>query len=910
MTVTAGTKLGPYEIVGPLGAGGMGEVWRARDTRLGRDVAIKVLPAGLADTPEARARFEREARTISSLNHPHICALYDVGREDGADFLVLELVEGETLAARLQRGALPTGEVLRLGGQISDALDRAHRSGVVHRDLKPGNIMLTRTGAKLLDFGLARGAPPTGTGSASGGSAGGPAGALTPAALSQSPTVATPLTAQGTIVGTYQYMAPEQLEGREADARADLWALGCVLYEMATGKAAFQGRSQASLISAIMTAEPAPLSQLAPDPASPGAPRLALERLVRQCLAKDPEERWQSAGDVRRELEWIAGGSTSGAAVGPVPAAVARRRSLSRATAGVAVGGVVALAALGYAFGPWAARREPEPLRRFTLEPPAGMTFVYPAEAALAPDGRRFAFVAGDSTGTSHVFLRDFADPQARPVPGTDGGSLPFWSPDGRALGYFAGGKLRKVSLDGGSPVVLCDAPSGRGASWSRAGVIVFAPNSQGGLERIAASGGAPTPITKPDPARHELGHRYPQFLPDGRHFLYAAVVAGDQQVTWAASLDGGRPVEVCRGGSGALYLRPGWLLYLDAGVNAPRRRLLARRFDAGSRRARGDAQVVLADVSATNFAYPNATSDDRGALVVQHWTFPHTRLTWRDRHGAALGTAATDCEALISTLSPEGGRLAYGGVSQPDLYVLDLASQIGTRLTFENKTVSNAVWSPDGRRIAFSRLSEERGWEIHVKAADGSGPDSLVFRGPGLLSYPQAWSPDGRWLVAQCSDSSGNFDLWRIPMTGGGRPDPYERTPAQEQYASLSPDGHWLAYVAAEEDGNVLYVRSFPEPGGKYQVAVQDPQYVTWPAPGDELIVVDSRGRLTSVPISSRDGVHPGAPTSLFVAPTGEIVVGYDAERRRFLTATPKDFAGSSRLEVVLGWTHLLERR
>ncbi|HUK64974.1 MAG TPA: protein kinase, partial [Dongiaceae bacterium] len=734
MSVASGTRLGPYEVVAPLGAGGMGEVYRARDTRLGRDVAIKVLPGRLSSSPEGRARFEREARTVSSLNHPHICTLHDVGREGDTDYLVMELVDGETLAQRLARGPLPAADVLRLGAQIADALERAHRAGVVHRDLKPGNVMLTKTGAKLMDFGLARSAGPAGGSEASA------------AALTQSPTMATPLTtpltAEGTIVGTFQYMAPEQLEGKEADARSDLWALGCVLYEMATGKRAFEGATQASLISAIMRDQPRAMSELAPL-SPPG-----LERLVRQCLAKEPDDRWQSAGDVRRELEWIAAG-TSAAAMPAV--AGARRRRMPVAALGIGAGAVIAIAALVFALGSRGPRGAGG-LARFMIPSPAGTTLTEPAETELSPDGRTIVFTASDSGGTSRLYLRTLENPAPRVIPGTERASLPFWSPDGRQIGYFAGGRLRRVSLDGSPPVDLCDAPDPRGGAWSKNGVIVFAPNNLGPLMRVAAGGGAPTPVTTLDSTRHERGHRYPQFLPDGRHFLYVSIGTGAEAPTYRTDLGGARPVEVCRGATMGRYAAPGYLLYLDGDVNAAHRRLLARRFDG--KRASGDALVVMNDVNSTNFGYANVTTSANRTMVIQHWTLPHQRLVWRDPGGSVIGVATRDLPGFGGTLSPDGTRLAYSGFDPADLYVLDLATGISTRLTFANQSVSAMVWSWDGRRIAFARLSG-RGWETHVKASDGTGPDSLLFHGPGLFSYPQTWSHDGRWLVVQCSDPS-----------------------------------------------------------------------------------------------------------------------------------------------------------
>jgi eukaryotic-like serine/threonine-protein kinase len=898
MALTAGTRLGPYEILAPLGSGGMGEVYRARDGRLGRDVAVKVLPQHLSESAEVRARFEREAKTISSLSHPHICTLFDVGREGDTNYLVMELIEGETLAARLAKGTLPVAEVLKLGAQIADALERAHRAGVVHRDLKPGNVMLTRGGAKLMDFGLARSSGLAGAagGSGSGGSR---------AALTQSPTIAQPLTAEGTILGTFQYMAPEQLEGEEADARSDIWALGCVLYEMATGKRAFEGKSQASLISSIMREEPAALTALAP--LSPPA----LEHIVNRCLAKDRDERWQSAGDVRRELEWI----TTGSSQRGTPAVVAKRRALPRGAWGWIAGAAIAAVALLVAFGPWSDRVGAVPLVRFMLDAPPGTTLPFPAEMEISPDGKSLAFEAADSGGTERIYFRALASPTPRLVPGTDNSSLPFWSPDSRSLAFFADGKLRKVLLDGSPPVVLCDAPDARGGAWSPGGVIIFAPKGQGPLLRVPANGGEPVALTKLDAARHQLGHRYPQFLPDGRHFLYAATGSGELQSTFVSSLDRDAPVEVCTAGSGARYAAPGYLLFLDTGVNSPQRRLLAQRFDPASLKKSGDAELLLDAVNSSNFAYSNVSANDAGTLVVQHWDYPHSSLSWHDRHGAKIGTAIEDLVSYAGgTLSPDGERLAFGGIEQRDLFVLDLKSGVSTRLTFANQLVNNVCWTFDGSRILFGRLFGAQGWEIFMKSADGTGPDSLLFHGPGLFSYAQGCSRDGKWLVALCSDSLGNIDVWRVPLTSEGKPERLEQAPSGQNSAvkgaALSPDGRWLAYVSVEGATASCYVQSFPSAGAKYQVAIRDPAGVTWSDKGDELITVDKNSVVTAIQVTTAGGFRQGVSTRLFEIPRNEFLADIARGEQRFLMGAVKDEASSARIEVVLGWPQLLARK
>ena len=499
MGLSTGTRLGPYEIASAVGAGGMGEVYRARDTRLDRTVAIKVLPQHLADTPEARQRFEREARAVSALNHPHICTLHDVGSQDGTEFLVMEYLEGETLAARLEKGPLPLEQVLKLGVEISDALDKAHRQGIIHRDLKPGNIMLTKSGAKLLDFGLAKAALPL----------------ASVATLTAAVTRTTPVTQQGTIVGTFQYMSPEQVEGKEVDARSDIFSFGAVLYEMVTGQRAFQGKSQLSVASAILEKEPAPIST-----AKPMTPPM-MERAVNRCLAKEPDDRWQTARDLELELKWIAGSGSQSAVAAPVIA-----RNKIRELVAWIVAGVCALAAVTFGVLHWSHTPEKPRVVRSYVKATLSSGFLFSGQVsgfALSPDGLRLAYVALNANGKGGLWVRPLDSLQAQPLAGTDDASYPFWSPDSRTIGFFAGGKLKRIEASGGPPLTLCDAPLPRGGSWSQAEEILFAPNLNAPLFRVPASGGTATPVTSLDAAKGEVTHRWPQFLPDGRHFLYLA---------------------------------------------------------------------------------------------------------------------------------------------------------------------------------------------------------------------------------------------------------------------------------------------------------------------------------------------------------------------------------------------------
>jgi Tol biopolymer transport system component len=886
-----GTRLGPYEIVAPLGEGGMGEVYRATDTRLGRQVAIKVLSQHLVGSSEVRARFEREAKTISSLNHPHICVLHDVGREADTDFLVMELIEGESLAQRLTRGALSTPDVLKIGSQVADALDRAHRAGIVHRDLKPGNIMLTKSGAKLMDFGLARSGPALGASSATSGSM-----------LTQSPTVAQPLTAEGTILGTYQYMAPEQLEGQEVDGRADLWALGCVLYEMASGNRAFEGATKMSLISSIIRDTPRPLSELVP--VSPAA----LERLVMQCLAKDRDDRWQSAGDVRRELDWIASGaSSSGSGIGR---AIAPTKRAPAWIPGVIAGTAIAVAALAIAFGPWRTPSASTELMRFELAAPKGLTLNTPADASFAPDGKSYAFTASDSSGVAHILVRTLASREPRVVPGSDEGSLPFWSPDGRQLGFFAKSKLMKVALDGSAPVALCAAPDGRGAAWSQDGVIYFAPDRQGPLYRVPATGGTPSAYTSLDASHAERGHRYPQILPDGKHVLYVAI-GRDGSPTMAVPAAGGKPVEVCRGGSMGRFVAPGWLLYLDGDIAAQHSlRLLAKRFDPASLKTSGDAMLVLDAVNSTNFGYPNVAEGPAGKLIVQHWENAHQRLTFRDLSGAHTGAAIDDFTGLSPALSDDGRSLAYCGSETSDLYIRDLPSGQSNRVTFRGQSCGFFTWSHDSHDIYFSRLTISNGWQIFRKnISGGDGADTLIYRGPGFFTYPQCISRDKHWLVAKVADSTGNFDLYKIPLDGSGSATPYEKTPENEDNADLSPDGRWIAYATRDGGRSSMFIQSFPEPGQKYEVSYSGGGALVWNDKGDQLLVITQDNKLVTVAVDTHDGVHLGAPILRVTIDKNETVARPTPDWSRILTGAVKDGTSNTDLEMILGWPKLLEQ-
>ena len=725
MTLTSGTRLGRYEIVSPLGAGGMGEVYRARDTRLDRTVAIKVLPPHLSTSPELRQRFEREAKAISALNHPHICSLHDVGHQEGVDYLVMEYLEGETLAERLKKGAPPLEQVLRCGIEIAGALDKAHRQGVIHRDLKPGNVMLTKAGAKLLDFGLAKLKGAESKPSAS--------------ELSVLPTAEKPITEEGTILGTYPYMAPEQLEGKEADARTDIFAFGAVLYEMATGKRAFTGRSKASLIAAILEHEPVPISTL--QPMVPAA----LDRLVRTCLAKDPDERWQTAHDVLLELKGI---GEAGAQPGMATALRPRPRerlAWSLATFAVLIAAIATTVALSLR-----ERGSPRVLRFSVLLPKEVGSVL---ESAISPDGRRLAFTARHPDGKRLLWIRPIDSLAAQPLAGTEGAMLPFWSPDSRLLGFFAEDKLKKIEASGGSVQTVCEAVLGRGGTWSREGTIVFGGRSAGGdevLHRVSEAGGAATALTQLDRAHHESIHLFPSFLPDGDHFVY--FVDSDRLEDHAVkmgSLRSGKTTRLLDVISNAAYAPPGYLLYSREGT------LLAQRLDTRSMQLVGEAFPLGAAVAVGGGVRRDFSVSAEGTLAYTIGT-PERRLIWVDRSGRPVGTAGEPGYYVHVELSPDDARAALerldspGGIS--DVWVFDFSRGTSSRFTFDPGFDFNPVWSPDGGRIAFAS-NRAGAYHLYQRASAG-GPEERLLESSAVL-YATQWSPDGRFIVYEAFDPS-----------------------------------------------------------------------------------------------------------------------------------------------------------
>ena len=861
-------------------------MYRARDTRLDRTVAIKILPPDLASDPTRRQRFEREARAIAALNHPHICVLHDIGREGETDYLVLEYLEGETLAMRLDRGPMQTTDLLRVGIEIADALDKAHRQGLVHRDLKPGNIMLTKAGAKLLDFGLAKAVEEHPVGRE----------------LADVSTASTgkPLTARGTIIGTYHYIAPEQLEGREVDSRSDIFAFGTVLYEMATGRKAFDGKSAASVIAAVLQSEPEPITSL--QPMTPPA----LDRLVKTCLAKDADERFQNAHDLKLQLEWIRdSGSQSGVAA-PFPARQRARRWLGRSISAACL-----LLAVIFAYAWFRASTEHVQPIRSLISPPEKASFAFNGTfggPVLSPDGTRLVFPATDATGKESLWSRPLNSLAAQRLPGTEDAAFPFWSPDNRQLGFFQNEKLRKIDVTGGPPVTVCDAPNGRGGSWSRNDVIVFSPESSGGLSSVSAAGGTPVPIVDggPEGAYH---CRWPAILPDSRHILFLRgdlTAPGTTKLGIYVSEIGSKEQRyLFQADSGALYSPEGYLLFLRGDT------LMAQRFDGMSQKLTGEAFPVAVHIpSPQQFRLGLFSVSRTGTLVYATGTGENGgQLVWVNSSGEEAAKVG-EPGPRRPRLSPDGRRVAYVARNpegkNSDVWLMDLTRGVQTRFTFGPGNNRSPLWSPDGSRIAYASW-ESSSLNIFVKNTSGVGGAEPLLKNEEEKT-PSDWSRDGKYILYTSVAPKGktNPDVWVLPLFGDRKPFPYLQTQFMEFGAVFSPNSRWVAYVSDESGKAEVYLSPFPSGEGKWQVSQGGGLLPQWSRDGSTLYYVADVApvaRLMEVsikPVSNR--LEISAPREIFRT-MGSMEFSVASESKRFLVDKLEQ-TESPPLTLVTQWT------
>jgi Tol biopolymer transport system component len=865
----------------------MGQIYRARDVRLDRTVAIKLLPEEFSARADRRRRFQHEARLISALNHPHICALFDIGEQDGVAFLVMEYVEGETLEDRLTRGPLAASDLLRCAIQIADALDHAHRAQITHRDLKPANIMLTADGVKLLDFGLAQGpalnvAAPESTLSLPGGK----------------------LTGEGTIVGTLHYMAPEQLEGRTADARTDIFAFGTLLFEMATGRKAFEGQSHASLIASILTSDPPPISSARPA-SGIGLLPPALDHVAERCLAKNPNDRWQSARDLKSELEWVADrGAGSG-----ITKMQNRRRARSWATWSAAT--VVALIGLVLILGRVSVA--PGDIVRFTVPIPIGSTLSrgpITTRLAISPNGRRIAFVT-TTAGVNRLWAQslDSLTPQAL----ADGAESPFWSPDSQWVGFFAPGEgqLKKVAFSGGPARVICAAAIIDVPTWHRNGTILFAQTDVG-IFRVPADGGKPTQVTRLNATHREINHLWPAWLPDGRHFVYTATSLDAHGIraprtVYVRSLDADDSVMLMRADSRVTYSPPGYLLYAEQGT------LLAHAFDADERTLIGDP-IKVAD----NLAYYRTTGNsgfavsESGVLAYYGGTSV-SDLVWLDRSGrkTETGWVHQPFESSIR-ISPDGERvvadLTDPRVGTSDIWSFDLARRVASRFTAEVTDETSPMWSPDGRRVVFS---SDRGGanDLYMKTTNGSEAAELVFSRSGPQVATDS-SSDGKWLVVEDNSRETGRDLWVVSLDGKIQARPIARTRFHEWGGRLSPDGRWMAFVTDESGTSEVYVMPFSGVGDKKRISTTGGISPRWRRDGKELFYVSpDSGSVMAVAVVPTPTFTLALPVRLFDVQSAGArrprEIGYDVspDGHAFLFTTPSEQPLPGGIAVVLNW-------
>jgi eukaryotic-like serine/threonine-protein kinase len=902
MTARIGSRLGPYEIIAPIGAGGMGEVYRARDTKLNRDVAIKVLPEGFASDQDRVARFTREAQTLAALNHPNIAAIYGI-EHDGVEgvgsgsspgrtrplALVMELVEGEDLSQIIAQGPMSLSDALPIARQIADALEAAHEAGIVHRDLKPANVKVRPDGTvKVLDFGLAKAMDPAG---ASGADA------------MHSPTLTARATQMGMIIGTAAYMAPEQARGKVVDRRADIWAFGVVLYEMLTGRRAFEGEDISVTLASVIKEE-VKWDALPADLPGP------LRRLLRRCLEKDPRKRLSAIGDARLELdehEQPAAIEATGAAAAPAarPSLVAR---LWPALAGIVV--TAAVAALLWPRGPVASN---EGTIRLSILSPSS-TEMYPDSTGviISPDGTMVAFMVGSARrADTELWVRPLSSKVARRLDDATGVLLPFWSPDSRRIGFFTSTKLKTIAVTGGRSEVVADAPAGRGGIWLPSNDIIFAPDASGPLYRVSAAGGTPVAVTTLE--KGEAGHRVPTLLPDGRHFLYSALPAKNGKFeVYAASVDGGPRTDAGAFDATPVYADPGYLLYARQGV------LSAQPFDAKTLQVTGDPipledePASVMDPTQSFTASPSVSVSTTGALAYYAAASTDTTATWYDTSGLPLGTLNLPAGHYDNCrISPDGQRavcVRSVSPSESALWLVDLSRGSAVPLTNTPGRNDSPVWSPDGRQIAFA-ADREGPQHIFIKTLDQATPDRQLDHSDVLFKAPNDWSPDGTWLLETQLDPDTAQNIYRLPVDGG-KAERLVAGPTLDVLAALSPDGRWLAYASDETGQYSVYVQPFGTPGRRVQVSQQGGAGSWWTRDGRTLFYIGTDLRtLWRADVTTGQTFSSGTPRKTGVLPPGVASIDFSPDRTRVLAIAPAR-TGVGSATVVLNWRASLDRR
>ena len=894
MAVAPGTRLGPYEIGAPLGAGGMGEVYRARDTKLGRDVALKILPAIFATDPERMARFRREAQVLASLNHPHIGAIYGFEDSGGVHALVMELVEGPTLADRIAPGAIPLDEALQIAREIAEALEAAHERGVIHRDLKPANIKITPDGnVKVLDFGLAKAleSDPSSTN------------------IHNSPTVTTMATLPGVILGTAAYMSPEQAKGKSVDRRTDIWAFGCVFFEMLAGKRPFEGETVSDALAAVIRAEPE-WSLL------PSNTPQTIRNLLQRCLKKDPRQRLQAIGDARIGIEEVLSGASQ-----DLPSAVEMRTATWRRAPSWAVGAAAVILAALFAAKYFTRKPEPLPAIVSQIASPPNTRFVFtginPGPPILSPDGEWLVFSAVTSDGRQLLWVRPLNSAAAKPLDGTDGATFPFWSADSRSLGFFANGKLNRLDVSGGPPLALCDVAIGRGGTWGADGTILFTPNVSSPVFRVAASGGTPEQVTTINGSLNERSHRWAQWLPDNKHFLFFAqrAVVGTGGV-YVGSLDSGAPKLIMWNDSNAVYSASGYLLFVRQGI------LMAQRFDARQLRLDGDAVPVVEHVGVNAITSRAIFAvSETGIMVYEagNATGDTDQLIWYDRTGKQIEATGTPGLYLEPSVSADSNKLAIsslaGGTGNLNIWVFDLARGTKTRLTFPPASDRQPNWAPDGKSVAF--VSNRNGPpHIYLNASDGTGtPTALTV--DGASEFAPRFSPDGRYLLFErlAEQPYSRREIWGVLLSGDRKAFSVIQSQFDVYAPALSPDGKWLAYESRESGRPEICVMPFLHGTGKWEVSTGGGVLPRWRRDGRELFYISTDNKIMSAEVTEQgSSLLIGKVRSLFQVNPVPFAGGsnYDVtgDGNKFVVASLAASQVSEPLTLIVNWFALLKSK